>query len=425
MASKCTPGSDPRGQALLSRTYESWMVAIMGLALGVNAFEQFSLSYLMPFIQPALRLDNADVGLVTSFYWVAFAAGSSLIGTVADYGTVDKKTLAAIVLAAMALSSPLSGFAGSFAMLAGARALMGLWEGALLTAVQSIVAVQSSDARRGMNMGIVASLSPNILGFFVAPLALVQIAVHFSWRDGFFVVLVPGLVCAALVTAVIRNAPSISTPGDLASEMRQSLHRPIAEVLQYRNVWLSAALCCCFVAYISLGFTFLPLYFVNVRRFSSQQMSYLMGLLGLSAVVFAFLLPALSDRIGRKSVMIIAAASSLLCPLDVLYYQGPITVLAAGLFAGWALSGTGSFFMGTIPSETVPARIVSTAIGLIIASGVLIGGLLGPSFAGWSADRWGLQAPLLVQTGCAAAAVLIAAGLRETAPIQRATKGEI
>jgi MFS family permease len=114
--------------------------------------------------------------------------------------------------------------------------------------------------------------------------------------------------------------------------------------------------------------------------------------------------------------MVIAGISGLLCPMATLYYHGPISVLATALFAGWALPGAASLFMGTIPSETVPADIVSTAIGVIVASGVLIGGLLAPSLAGWSADKWGLQAPLLLQGACAVVTSLAAAALKETAP---------
>jgi MFS family permease len=85
------------------------------------------------------------------------------------------------------------------------------------------------------------------------------------------------------------------------------------------------------------------------------------------------------------------------------------------------MPSTGGLIMGTIPSETVPTRSISTAIGIIVGLGVLVGGLVGPTFAGWCADHWGLRAPLLLQAGCAVVAAVASVGLRETAP--RKVKG--
>ena len=145
-------------------------------------------------------------------------------------------------------------------------------------------------------------------------------------------------------------------------------------------------------------------------------MSFLMGLLGIAAALSGVLLPTLSDRIGRKPVMVLSGALGITFPLVALYFVGPLTALALLLCVTWAFSGTPSIFTATIPSETVAARSISTAMGLIIGVGTIGGGFAGPAIAGWSADRWGLQAALLIQAGCAAAAALAAAGLRETAP---------
>ena len=72
--------------------------------------------------------------------------------------------------------------------------------------------------------------------------------------------------------------------------------------------------------------------------------------------------------------------------------------------------------MGTIPSETIPARLVATSMGLTVGVGEILGGVSGPAAAGWAADRYGLTAPILIQAGCAVAGTLLALGLKETAP---------
>jgi len=82
------------------------------------------------------------------------------------------------------------------------------------------------------------------------------------------------------------------------------------------------------------------------------------------------------------------------------------------MLIGCAISGTASLITSTIPAETVPPQHLATAIGLIIAVGVIIGGLAGPGIAGWVADTQGLGGPLLLQAGYAIATFILAAGLR-------------
>jgi sugar phosphate permease len=102
--------------------------------------------------------------------------------------------------------------------------------------------------------------------------------------------------------------------------------------------------------------------------------------------------------------------------LAAVYYSGPVAVLALLVCIGWAPAGAATLFFATIPSESVPARSISTVIGLIVGIGTVVGGVMGPSVAGWSADRWGLNTALLVEVGCAAVLAIISSMLRESAP---------
>jgi len=397
--------------------YENTMVAIFGLAIGLMSFEQLGISYLIAFIQPALRLNNTQIGLLMSVYWVAFALSSYATGSLLDR-LRRRKPLLVSILATFSLGCLLSALATSFGTLAGARALMGLLEGSLFTAVQSFVALESTPLRRGSNLGIVAGVCPNILGILIAPIVLVQVALHFGWRAGCMAVLGPGMLTAILVAAVVREP----VPGELrppaegqprAEPSPSTANRGrLTELLRLRNVWICAGLCCFYVAYLNAGFTFLPLYYINVRHFPSQQMSALMGVLGISAVLFAFLLPVASDRFGRKPVLMVSGCLSVLGPLAALFVSGPIALLASLMLIGCAISGTASLITSTIPAETVPPQHLATAIGLIIAVGVIIGGLAGPGIAGWVADTRGLGGPLLLQAGYAVATFILAAGLR-------------
>ena len=130
------------------------------------------------------------------------------------------------------------------------------------------------------------------------------------------------------------------------------------------------------VAYLVTCWTFAPLFLTQVRGFSAETMSWLMGTLGISAAVGSFVVSGISDRGGRKPVMIFFSFLGVILPLGALFFGGSTWLLALIFFFGWALNGTFPLFMGTIPSESVDPRYMTTAMALVMGAGEVIGGAL-------------------------------------------------
>jgi ACS family hexuronate transporter-like MFS transporter len=189
-------------------------------------------------------------------------------------------------------------------------------------------------------------------------------------------------------------------------------------MLRHRNLWLCMLMAIFMVAWMVLGWAFLPLFYIKVRHMTNGQMSVLMSVLGLSAAFFSFVVPALSDRFGRRPVIVIFNIIGLLVPLAALYFQGSLWVLGTLIFLGWSASGTFPLFMGTVPSETIPARYVATSLGMVVGLGEILGGVGAPAIAGRAADLYGLQAPVMIMAACAVVGTVLALFLRETAPLR-------
>lgn len=398
-----------------SRGYETALIAILSVAYGTVNFEMFGINYLMPFIQPALRLTNTQLGVVVSGYWLAFGCTSYLIGRLVD-GLTYRKRLLTWALLVLAGASTLSAFANSFGTLLGARILMGVIEGPLVPLIQSLLIQESPAERRGLNMGIVQNLGSSVMVGFLAPLALVALAGTYSWRAGFCVVLIPSLICAALTAGFLREPVAAEAANSGPSRATGGVSSGANPSNRGANVWLCGLGACFIMAYLAISPGFLPLFYIKVRGFSPHLMSLLMSVLGISGVILGILVPALSDRIGRKPVMISSSLLALLIPLGALYFRGPLVVLSFMMFFGWSLTAAYVLYFATVPSESVSPQATVRTIGLIIAVSTIVGGVLGPYIAGLSADHWSLRAPLLIQAGCAASTALISAFLRETAP---------
>jgi predicted MFS family arabinose efflux permease len=261
-------------------------------------------------------------------------------------------------------------------------------------------------------MGVMQNFGSNLLGSCVAPLVLVAIAEHSSWRMAFFLAGIPGLIMAVLIARSVHEPQKQPPPAGAGASSVMSYFA----MLRFRNMILCVLMCIFMVSWMVLGWAFLPLFYVKVRQLTPGEMSVLMSLLGLSAAFFSFVVPGLSDRLGRRPVVAGCSLLGVLVPLAALYWHGSLYLLGALIFVGWAASGTLPLLMGTIPSETIPARYVATSMGLTVGIGEVLGGVSAPALAGTAADHFGLTAPLFIQAACALAGAVIALALKETAP---------
>jgi len=392
--------------------YQVMLAALLSINFGIVFFDRNASNFLMPLIQPDLHLNNTQVGVLAAALSLTWAIAAFGIGLVSDK-TGSRKGLLVMATLAFCGCSFLTGLASSFVMMLGARLLMGAAEGGIMPISHSMIATEVEPRHRGLAMGVTQNFGSNLLGSFVAPVLLVAFAGLYGWRHAFFLAGAPGLLTALLIWRFVKEAPVTTSD---ASE-KGSLRGALAE----RNVVICAVMGVLLVAYLVLCWAFMPLYLTQVRKYDPNTMSWLMGTLGISATLGAFAISALSDRLGRRPLLIIMPLIAVILPLGAMYYEGSVWGLAAIFFVGWGVNGIFPLFMGTVPSESVSPRHMATALGICMGTGEILGGVLAPSLAGSIADRVGLQAPLWMMFGTTVAGALLAFGLRETAPRVLAT----
>lgn len=409
-----------------SPAYQSWLVGLLSVNFGIVFFDRNSLNFLMPFVQPELDLSNSQVGFVAgifSFVWAIAAFGVSRVSDLVG----NRKLLLVIATAAFSACSFLTGLAATFAMLVGARILMGLAEGGVMPISHAMVASEVDPKVRGLAQGVAQNFGSNFFGSFVAPVVLVWLAQEYGWRNAFYIAAVPGLISAALIWFTLKepekepaepapSVPSSAPPRPGAGEAFRDWIGALGVALKIRNIWICVVMGILLVAYLVIAWAFMPLFLTQVRGYSTTEASWLMGTLGISATIGAFVTAGLSDVIGRRPVMIAMPLVSLLLPLGAMFYEGPIAGMVAIFFVGWALNGVFPLFMATVPSESVPPAMAATVFGLCMGACEIVGGAGGPAVAGLVADALGLQGPLWIMAGLTLLGGLFAFGLKETAP---------
>ena len=400
-----------------SPKYQVLLVGLLSLNFGILFFDRNASNFLMPFMKPDLGLSNAQVGYTASALSFSWAISTIFIGAVSDRGGRRKVLLIASTIA-YSLCSFLTGIAGSFLALFAARLLMGIPEGGVAPISQAMTALAVPPERRGLAMGVMQNFGSNILGSFVAPVLLVQLAKWYGWHSAFYIIGVPGLICALLIWVFVREPEE--QPHE--SETSEPFAARFFAILAERNVVLCGVLSILLVSYLVVCWAFMPLFLTSVRGFAPETMGWLMGSLGISSTVGSILVTGLSDRIGRKPVMIVTCFMGVILPLGAVYFGGSAWVLAIMFCVGWALTSIFPLFMGTVPSESVAPRHMATAIAMVMSVGELVGGVFAPTLAGYAADASGLAAPLWIMLGLCLTAGAAALFLRETAPARLAAR---
>jgi MFS transporter, ACS family, hexuronate transporter len=398
-----------------STGYQALLVGLLSLNFGIVFFDRNSLNFLMPFVQPDLQLTNTQVGWVAgifSFAWALAAFGVSRISDLVG----NRKLLLVIATIAFSACSFLTGIAATFAMLIGARILMGVAEGGVMPISHAMVAAEVEPKWRGLAQGIAQNFGSNFFGSFVAPVVLVALAQAYGWREAFYIAAVPGLLSAALIWFLLDEPKPAEKPATAPARSFGGWLAAVGEVLKLRNIQVCVIMGIVLVAYLVITWAFMPLYLTKVRGFTQTETSWLMGTLGISATIGSFAISGLSDVIGRRPVMIACSFIAVILPLGALYYTGSAWGMAAIFFFGWALNGVFPLFMATVPSESVAPAQAATVFGLCMGSCEIIGGAGGPAIAGMLADARGLTAPLWMMFGLAVIGGLTACFLHESAP---------
>ncbi len=394
-------------------TYENRLLILLAVSFGFAFFDRNAVNYLAPYIVEELGLNNTQVGMLGSVLSLSWAVSAYVIGRWSDAAGVRRPFLIAMLLVFSACSI-FSGLATSFYMLLAARLVMGIAEGPLLPICLAIMSAESSPGRRGLNAGIVQTVFASLLGAAVAPLVLVQLAEWFNWRVAFFLAGIPGMLCAIAVWRFVREPePAKEEDVQAATDAGRSGR---FFIFRERNILLCSAIACLMVSWLMLHQNFLPLFLTTIRQLSNREMSRVFSALGICAAFVGFIAAAVSDRLGRRPVMVGVCLISMATPLAGLYFNGTTAIMAALMFVGWVGTAAFPLFMGVIPGETMPARYAATAMGFVICIGEVVGGFGAPLVGGRAADLTTLAAPIQLATACALGAAVLSLFLRETAP---------
>lgn len=389
------------------RRYENSLIAILFFTWGTVFLDRMSQMYLAPFFAPEFHLTSEQIGTLASVLAIAWAVSTFFFGALSD--RVGRRPVLIPAVFAFSALSWMSGVAHSFHQLLLLRALMGIAEGPTWSIMTALIEESSPATRRGRNIGIVVSAAA-LVGLAVAPVLTTQVASRWGWRSAFFAAGIPGLLAGYLIWKYVKEPAQDGS----TTHRRPSLSEYFS-ILRYRNIWLCCVGTSGFMSWLFALNVFAPLYVTEVAHQPATTAGFLLGASGLGSFFLGFLLPSLSDRVGRKPMLMLMAALSTAVPLAFLVpalYVYPL-LLAAIVFAANTGQGIASVVMVLVPTESVPAEFRATSIGLTTLAGEIMGATGAPMLAGALAEKYGLGLTMWLAAGGAAVLFLTALFLRE------------
>lgn len=384
--------------------YENALLAVLCVTFGALFWNRMALNFVLPQVAADFQLSNTETGLLVSILSLTWALSGFVVGAIADK-TGKRKYLLVALTVGFSVTALFSGMVSGFLSLLIARLAMGLAQGPVLPLAQAVIARDSTPARRGLNMGLLQNLGSGLLANIIAPIAVVAMAVAWGWREALIASAIPGLLLAVVLVMVMRPDPP-REPGAQGGGLSR---------ISDSNIWLCLVGTCLMVMWLFIQMTFLPVFMVGTLQFSEADMALQMSIRGISGLAAGIVMPAISDRLGRKPVVIAGALLASLSPFWVAFPDQTFTSMAlSGLLMGVG-AGCMPMLMAIIPSETVPPAAAGATLGLIMGVGELVGGFGAPLAAGFLADAIGTTAPFLMAGTAAVVAGLLGIGLRETA----------
>lgn len=382
-------------------------VGILSLGFGLVGIDRFLISTMYPTIAEDLGLGYGDIGTITGALALAWGVAALIFGNVSD--KIGQRRVLVWSLVVFSLLIGGSGLAMGLGGLILVRVVMGFADGAYTPASIAATVKVSPPERHGRNVGFQQTmlvlfglgLSPLLVGFLLRE--------GVDWRYIFLIFTPPGLL---LAWATWRTIPDFELPAHKGSSLEDW-----KTVLSYRNIWLLMGSMFCWLTCLIVTSAFLPNYMIDHLKLSELEMGGVMSAIGFGAMAGTIVLSALSDKVGRKPVMVLGSITAFFGLYAFGHVGANVTDLFLVLFIiHFCNNAMITMTVGPIAAETVPAALMTTASGMVIAAGELLGGGLAPILAGQVAERFGIDQILWMPLIMMGVGIVLSLSLKETHP---------
>jgi MFS family permease len=355
-----------------------------------SLFADISTEMLYPilpiFLTQTLKASGSVVGLIEGVAGATQNIAQGISGAVSDK-LQRRKPIALVGYFLAAIGKPLMGAATAWPGVLGGRFLDRLGAGTRSAPRDALIASSVDEADRGRAFGL-EGVGDNT-GAFVGPLLAVLLLIvwHLDIRLIFYLAVIPGLLAFLMVVFVEERPVAVTAKSKIDVNLRQ-FPKP------YWKYLVATAL-------FGIGNSSNAFLILQTKDIGASLMMTILTYAGFNFVAALISYPSgfLSDRLGRRNVLILAYAIFLVTYLGFALTRN--VVLIAVLFVFYGLyQGIFRSVGKALASDYVPEQLRASGIGWYSAT-VGLFGLVASLVAGWLWDQVGHVAVFLFSAGFA------------------------
>jgi MFS family permease len=362
---------------------DAHVIGLVGFAHGVSHFFQLCLPPLFPLIKAEFGVGYAQLGLLMSAYYLTSGVGQALAGFVVDRVGSVRVLLGGFVF--IVGGTAIAAIAPSYLWLAPAAMLMGLGNSVFHPADFAALNHRVSATRLGHAFSTHALTGS--LGYSVAPVLMVALAVGHGWRRALAIAAVLGAMMALTIwwqRGVLRYEHVVSESAPTTT--RDSARNIITPLL-------TPAIAACFAFFICAGFAL-----IGTQSFAPAMFAAVYGVTPMvgAGLLTAFLLASaagmfaggfvVSATTHHERVAAVAMASAAVFFALFASAAIPVALLLPVLCAAGFALGISYPARDMLARSAAPKGATGRTYG-IVYSGVDIGAATGPAVLGWLLDH--------------------------------------
>jgi MFS family permease len=168
----------------MSKHHRWFICFFIFFATVLNYMNRQTLSIVAPLIQKDYQLDNEQLGLLFSAFYITYGITVAVIGEVID--RVSIRISFAIAVAWWSVATALTGLAQSFAQLFGFRLMLGVGEAANWPITARLISMYLAPKERTLANSLY--MGGGSLGMVIVGPLLIWLSLRWGWRGGFVAV---------------------------------------------------------------------------------------------------------------------------------------------------------------------------------------------------------------------------------------------
>jgi len=380
-------------------------VILVSLGHGATHWIAATFYLMLPFITRDLGLSYTEAGLLVTCFYVSSALANLPSGSVVDL-TGRRILIQAIALVGGAVGLFFVGATTSYMTLAAAVTLIGatnmLWHPAAIAYLSSHL-----PKNRGYALSIHA-LGAN-LGDAVAPLVAGALMLSLTWHATAEINAIFGVAVAAIIFLCLNGGDTAAK----AEAKKKSLRSYVTEtitVFKRRAVW-SLCLMAGMRSMMQGGLlVFLPLYLADVLKLNPFWMGLSLMLLQVGGVVATPIAGILSDRIGRRPIVLAGMAGTTVLVLALTLISDATVFIVAISILGFCMYAMRPVIHSWLMDRTPPSLAATMTSAMFGTQSILTA--ITPPIGGLIADQYGLSAVFYFLGAC----ILVANALTFAVP---------